>query len=573
MQDSAFIPPLRIGLVLDSCFGSKYVYDLVDWVQTEKKVEVTQLLIKTCPCPRDTRRDRLLTWLRDAFFSVLSSVEDFFAKKVLGSDDHYRKFDINKVVPHKVLISAHSEEFVNYPFEEDVKKVQALKLDLIVNCASALLGGPILSASRLGVISCQYGDNPASIGAPAGFWEVYERKQATNFTIRRLATEPEKSFVLRKGAVPTKYLFGLTRAILYKKSTFFLKQLVSQIVDTGVLPRPLQSYPCPSKLSSKPTLLKQFAYLLKTGATISEKAVNYFFIKKEFWWSVCFQRVPWNQLNMSQAIKIENPPGYFLADPFVLREGNKDYCFVEEFNSSTNRGHITAYRLHADYAERLGEIIVEPFHMSFPYVFRFGGKLYICPETNENNDIRLYECEQFPTEWKLSKILMSGFSAVDTMIFQHGGLWWLFTNIDSASIGDYSGELHIFYSQDPVNGAWTPHPHNPIQSGSLKARNGGLIVNGEGLFRISQERGFEIYGRGFSINKIITLTTEEYVEKEEFSTGEDFFPNIIGAHHLHSSGDLTVFDCQEWKRRTQKRLGTEETVVKELKHWPSPVNL
>ena len=45
-----------------------------------------------------------------------------------------------------------------------------------------------------------------------------------------------------------------------------------------------------------------------------------------------FPKSPWNQLIMGQAIKIENPPGHFLADPFVVRDGDKDYCFVEDFD-------------------------------------------------------------------------------------------------------------------------------------------------------------------------------------------------------------------------------------------------
>ena len=45
--------------------------------------------------------------------------------------------------------------------------------------------------------------------------------------------------------------------------------------------------------------------------------------------------------------------------------------------------------------------------LSYPYLFKYDTKLYMCPETSQNNDIRIYECEIFPLKWKLKNIIMT----------------------------------------------------------------------------------------------------------------------------------------------------------------------
>ncbi len=146
-----------------------------------------------------------------------------------------------------------------------------------------------------------------------------------------------------------------------------------------------------------------------------------------------------------RANRIENPPHCYLADPFVITEGGRDFCFAEEYDLETKRGSIVVYELEKKGAKRHGTAISEPFHMSFPYLFRFNDKLYMCPETSEKREIRLYECVDFPLHWKFCTTLMDDISAADTMIFEKDGRWWMFTNIDPTNVADYGSELFIFH--------------------------------------------------------------------------------------------------------------------------------
>jgi hypothetical protein len=225
-----------------------------------------------------------------------------------------------------------------------------------------------------------------------------------------------------------------------------------------------------------------------------------------------------------------------------MRENGVDCCFVEDCDLRGRRGRISAYRLGDDGAERLGDAVVEAFHLSFPFVFRFDSKIYMCPETSEIGEIRLYECVSFPLTWKLSRVIMSGVAAADPMIFEHGGAWWLFANIEPVVGGDFGSELSIFRADSPRSQAWVPHPKNPIFVDSRRARNGGLLFHDGSIYRVAQRQGFDRYGKGFSINRIVTLSATEYVEENVCSVEPNFLATSRGAHHLHSNGHVTVFD-------------------------------
>ena len=166
----------------------------------------------------------------------------------------------------------------------------------------------------------------------------------------------------------------------------------------------------------------------------------------------------------------------------------------------------------------------------------------MCPELSENKDIRVYKCIEFPLRWSLEKILMDEISAVDTMVFKKDGKWWMFTNIDPVEIGDYCSELSIFSANSPLESRWVPHPMNPIVVDASRARNAGLIVDGNRYYRCSQGQGFDFYGKRVLINEITELTDSSYVESCSAVITPSFGARVVGTHHLHSNGKITVFD-------------------------------
>ncbi len=555
-EQASLACPIKVGLIVDSEFVPKYVYDIAVWGQEQNNIKISHLVIQDSVFIshalrrylQNIKRYGLIVLIREAAFTALAKLEGLLSVRYLKNHDHRRTFDATNIVANCIKVSPRpGTDCIEYYYsDEDVEKIRDLELDLIVSCSSGVLRGDVLSAASLGVIACDQPNNAVS----AGFAEVYKKQEDTGFAIYSL-TAAETANVLLRGRLPTSAYFGVNKAILLKKSYFFLKKVINETAKMGKLPPVINSLPHPVSPRETPALIEQFKYIQGVSAGAARKIVNRFLLKKKYRWNVAFQRKHWGSLIMGRAHKIENPPHGYLADPFIVRE-NQDYCFVEDYDYKANKGCIAVYKLNESSAERLGRAIVEPFHMSFPFPFRFEGKLYICPETQENRDIRLYECVEFPLKWKLSRIIMSNVSAADTMIFEHDGLWWLFTSINSAEGADHNSELHIFYAGNPLSSAWTPHRRNPIYIDPSKARNGGLLIDRHGLFRVAQKQGFSVYGEGFSINKIALLNTNEYIEERLCSIEPNFFPNIIGTHHLHGNGDLCAFDYLEFTALSRK---------------------
>ena len=169
----------------------------------------------------------------------------------------------------------------------------------------------------------------------------------------------------------------------------------------------------------------------------------------------------------------------------------------------------------------IGVAVEESFHLSFPYLFEYRGELYMCPESSANRDIRIYKCVEFPLRWNLEKVIMPNVSAVDTMLFERAGKWWMLTNTGSAQIGDFQLELSIFSAKSPFEDQWVPHPQNPIFVDASRARNAGLIREGDRLFRVAQRQGFDFYGKSTTVNEIIQLDDSNYVEEFRFRRHAD----------------------------------------------------
>lgn len=249
----------------------------------------------------------------------------------------------------------------------------------------------------------------------------------------------------------------------------------------------------------------------------------------------------WRNAVLWRGARLDNPSNHFLADPFVVSRDGNDFCFVEDYDYREGKANISVYKLDEGGGSLLGTALIEPFHLSFPYVFEFGGDLYMCPETAEDRSIRVYKSIEFPLKWELQKIIMKDVAAVDLMLFEHGGKWWLLTNIDSASSGDFY-ELSAFSAGGPLSDDWRPHPQNPIYVDARWARNGGLLRDGERLFRVSQWQGYNLYGKAARIREIVELSETVYREKEVGKLLPHFADDIVGTHHMHSSGQITVFD-------------------------------
>ncbi len=540
---------LKVGLIVDGESDSKYVLDIVAWAKTSDEVEVSHLILQNLPRSGGGSRARFLASLRkngvrhilrNRLFNLIIK----FEQRILRSSAHLQSHSLSQHVSNAITVNPDISKsgFVYRYSESDLLKIKAEQFDCLIRCGSGILRGGILAAARLGVLSFHHADNTVNRGSPPAFWEVLQKQPSTGFVIQQLTDELDGGNIVSTGAFPTQYFFLKNQAQLFTKANFYMKKLLLDIARTGHLPTARPNQPYFNPLYKLPGVRTQLRYLSSLFSAITTNQFRKRITGKSLQWSVGFSHSGWDDLVYWRSVKLTDPPNHFLADPFVFTNESGSYCFVEDYDNAIARAHIAVYKLGAKSAERLGEALVEPFHLSFPYVFEHQGKLYMTPESCEARSVRLYECTSFPLKWELKKLLMKDVAAVDPMLFEHAGRWWMLVNIDTSDTGEYCSELQIFHADSPLSTSWTPHPMNPVIVDSTRARNGGILRRDGDIFRVSQRQGFDMYGEGAAINRIVELSATSYREELVTTIEANFFPGASGTHHLHSNGKVTVFD-------------------------------
>lgn len=248
------------------------------------------------------------------------------------------------------------------------------------------------------------------------------------------------------------------------------------------------------------------------------------------------------------------PADRFWADPFPVRVGNEYYVFYEEARFATGKGYllVTVLDEHGRILAPGIPVLEEDHHLSYPFVFQWGGDFFMIPETASQQCVQLYRCIRFPDRWKAERVLLSGLPAFDATPAFYFGRWWLFANV--APYGARSmDELHLFHADSPL-GPWAPHRANPVKSDVRSARPAGSLFERDGhLLRPAQDCSRH-YGYAVSINRILRLDPEMYEEVEVDKIVPDWGPAVTGVHTFNSVGDLTVIDCLIRRRRPWRSL-------------------
>ena len=65
----------------------------------------------------------------------------------------------------------------------------------------------------------------------------------------------------------------------------------------------------------------------------------------------------------------------------------------------------------------MGEVLDEPFHISYPQVFKHKDRYFMLPETKRSNNILLYEAKNFPYDWGIVDTLIHNVRYKDPSIY------------------------------------------------------------------------------------------------------------------------------------------------------------
>ena len=244
------------------------------------------------------------------------------------------------------------------------------------------------------------------------------------------------------------------------------------------------------------------------------------------------------------------PPGRYWADPFPVEHDGRIHVLFEEFLYEERRGRIAIMTLDEDGRPGQARIALErDSHLSYPCAFKHGGRLYMIPENAESGSLDLYECVELPDKWVRRRSLLEGVRVVDASLVEWQGLWWMFASLKASGLRT-AVVLVLYFSEDPVRGAWQKHPLSPLLADVTNARPAGApFVFGERLFRLAQD-GSRGYGWAIRVNEVLTLTPTRFAERRIALVQPDWAKALCGTHTLNRLGRTVVMDeCRSVRRR------------------------
>lgn len=147
-------------------------------------------------------------------------------------------------------------------------------------------------------------------------------------------------------------------------------------------------------------------------------------------WNVAIRRKKQGDIlmDLETPFKIlKNNFSSWCADPFIFEYKQKTYIFAEIYDYRLHRGTIGYTILNEGKIGKWKQVIVEEYHLSYPFIFQQNEEVYIIPESSQNNSLYIYKAVDFPNKWKKEAVLADDRKFVDTTLFQMENQVYAFT--------------------------------------------------------------------------------------------------------------------------------------------------
>jgi hypothetical protein len=574
--------PLRVALLLDSYALTAWSYAMIEKIISSDYATISRLILNDNDPP--AVRASLAKAIREkSRYFLYDLYVRYDARKFRPVRNAFETKDaagLLKDIPVlkvKTVQQRHSH-FFN---EEDIGKIRKDELDVIVRLGFGILRGDILHSARYGVWSYHHGDNRVNRGGPAGFWELQERHPVTGSVLQVLSEDLDNGMVIYRSYSSThKVSLHLSRNTYYWKSLDFVPRKLRELYEDGeeaFFARAKELTPLPYFYSRKlysprhATNIVMFGLLFKQLISYSRDLLTDKLYVEQ--WFLLYSLHKGLSTSLSRFRRIVPPSDRYWADPHIVQKNGNYYIFVEELLYATRKGRIAVLAMdgQGNYSAPV-TVLERPYHLSYPFVFEYGGTWYMIPESRANRTIELYRCTAFPNTWEFAGNIMSDIDAVDTTLFHRGDTWWLFTNILTNQGASSSDELFLFYADSPLSGEWKPHRHNPIVSDVTRARSAGQLFTLDGkLYRPSQDcsRG---YGSAVVINEVSALDRDRYRETEACRLTPEWDKSIEGLHTFNRAGDLTIIDGKLHKLKNRGGQERRENISNGRTGSPRPAS-
>jgi hypothetical protein len=550
-------PKLRVGVFLDGWTVDRWVADVLESVRDSGIAELTTVILNCeAPPPKRNSVERLLrifTGRSKGLGTLLWFLYVHLDRRLRSAyNEPFSQVSIRQLLSsaREIAVVPRRKGAVHRFEVEDVEAVRSERLDVILRFGFNILRGDILSASTFGVWSYHHGDNNVYRGGPAGFWEMYEQNELTGTILQILTEELDGGKVIYRtyGATRSFESLLVNRFEQYRKAIPFVARCLRRAYEQGAAGIPAEAVDptATPRLYRTPRNSEMMRFILRgLRRMIAGRIRSRIGIEPDHWFLALGQGVEVNEPLAGRLHAIRAPRGRFWADPILARgDDGRTHLFFEDYDYRTRLGHISVAQV--DEQARLGPVhtaLETEGHLSYPFVFEWGGAHYMVPESASERVVRLYRAVKFPCEWEPVAEVLTGVNAVDATLCEHQGHWYMFAGI-SESGGSTWDELFLFVSRSPT-GPWDPHPMNPIVSDVRRARPAGALFISEGRLIRPGQNSARSYGHALVFSEVTELSPERYAEQPFRQINPEWMRGIHGCHTISMMDNLIALDAKK----------------------------
>jgi hypothetical protein len=542
-----------VGVLLDGMVARAWVGRAIQELIDEPRVDLRLAVLNGTRAKRKSLPRRLWNHRHRIAYKLY---ERFDERLYGGPDDAFSERDLSGTLAG---VSVHETvpirrgRFEHRFDAEAIERIRAADLDVVLRFGFDIIRGEILATARYGVWSLHHGDNRRYRGGPSFFWEMYERDPVSGTALQILTDELDGGRVIyRSWSATDGVSLRRGRNGPYWKSAHFMVRRLRHLHDRGWefiegLPSYREQTEYDRGIYTTPRNHVVVRFVARVGWGVLKRRLRRLVLREEWFVAFRYRRSRKPDLTRletdpsAQYHVIEPPKDHYYADPFVVERDGRGYIFFEDYSYDTGKGVIAYVCVDGPKVmSRPATVLDCPYHLSFPFVFEWGGEVYMVPESSEARRIELYRATRFPDQWELERVLMADTNAVDSAILHRDGRFWLFTNIavDGAPTVD---ELFVFWS-DSLDGDWTPHPLNPVVSDVRRARAAGRIFELDGrLVRPSQDCSVR-YGGAVVFNELRMVDDEDWEGRPFLRVGPTWHAGSLASHTYNFTRSYDVVD-------------------------------
>ena len=327
------------------------------------------------------------------------------------------------------------------------------------------------------------------------------------------------------------------------RSSILVARKVPMILQAGLARRAGPDGPSESLREASSPTLGPLRLMCRLAASIA-----YRLLRRDQWGMLLYRGQERSHLQRPWASVMADASAFW-ADPFLVPHGDGVGVFCEELPFASNKGRISFVPIDGDGRPGPSVVVLDkPWHLSYPSQLEWKGRRFMIPESSANRTVDLYECIEFPQQWRFIKTLIAGPRLADATVVKWRGRLWMFAAHGELGASNYD-ELHLFWA-DELHGPWHAHAQNPVKIDAGSARPAGAmwVQNGR-IFRPTQDCRNR-YGDGVAFQEVVVLDEHRFEERlvERLTAGGTKAGASV--HTFNEVQGFTVIDVagSAWRR-------------------------